>query len=176
MTGIAPEFSHIVDARLVPAAGLTLDLNANEQERAALARRFGIAAINALSAHVELIRVNKKRVRASADIKGEVVQNCVVTLEPFAQTVATAFAVTVCEDENAVEDSLKINEIDVDAVNDEDVEYSPDGKIDIGELVAEYFSLALDPFPHAPNAVFQGKTDVEKSKNAFGVLEKLNFK
>ncbi len=176
MTEITPEFSHIVDARLVPAAGLTLDLDANEKERAALARRFGIVAVNALRARVVLSRINKKRVRANAEITGEVVQNCVVTLEPFAQPVSGAFSVTVSEDESDGGENLKINEIDIDAVNDEDVEYCPDGKIDVGELVAEYFSLAIDPFPRAPNAVFRGGTDGEKTENAFSVLEKLNFK
>ena len=72
--------------------------------------------------------------------------------------------------------SLKLNEIDLNMDEDDEIEFLENGKIDVGELTAEYLSLALDPFPHAPDAVFRSESAPETRENAFSVLEKLKFK
>lgn len=173
MKEVTPEFSYIVDANRIPASGLVVNLNANEQERNALARRFGLEKIRELTANLVFKRINQKRVRLDATLKAQVEQQCVVTLKTFAQSVEDGFSIVFCQEN---ETSLRPNEIDLDMSEEDDVEFLLDNKIDAGELVAEYLSLALDPFPHAPNAEFHDKIDSEKEKNAFAVLEKLNFK
>lgn len=181
MKQIAPEFSHIVDARLIPAAGMELRLTADESQRRALAKRFDIPAIDSLTARVVLKRTGRDKIRVSAEFDARVEQVCVVTLEQFAQDVSGDFRVVYApEQEDA---PLKLNEIDVDPDEEDVVEYPADGKIDAGELVAEYLSLALDPFPHAPDAVFHDieaaendEIAPEKTENPFGVLEKLKIK
>lgn len=173
MKKISPEFSYVVDVRRIPVAGLTLELQADETQRGALAARFGVPSIKTLTVRAVLTNVNKDRVRVNGDFDAEVEQNCVVTLEPFVQRVADRFCVVFSQEEDP---SLKLNEIDLDMNEDNDVEFLENGKIDVGELAAEYLSLALDPFPHAPDAVFQAESAPETRENAFGVLEKLKFK
>lgn len=173
MKKISPEFSYIVDVRQIPVSGLTLDLRADETQRRALAGRFGIPSIKTLSAHITLTKINKNRVRVNGAFEAEVEQICVVTLEPFAQRVQDHFSVIFSQEEDP---SLKLNEIDLNMDEDDEIEFLENGKIDVGELTAEYFSLALDPFPHAPDAVFRPESAPETRKNAFSVLEKLKFK
>lgn len=181
MKQIVPEFSHIVDARLIPASGMELRLTADDGQCRALAKRFNIPAIDSLNARVVLKRTGRDKIRVSAEFDARVEQVCVVTLEQFAQDVAGDFRVVYSpEPEDA---PLKLNEIDVDPDEEDAVEYPADGKIDAGELVAEYLSLALDPFPHAPDAVFHDietaendEAAVEKRENPFGILEKLKIK
>ncbi|MBP3404267.1 MAG: DUF177 domain-containing protein [Alphaproteobacteria bacterium] len=173
MKKISPEFSYIVDVRQIPASGLTLDLQADETQRRALADRFGIPSIDALSARVTLTKINKDRVRVNGAFEAEVEQVCVVSLKTFAQRVRDRFTVIFSQEEDP---SLKLNEIDLNMDEDDEIEFLENGKIDVGELTAEYLSLALDPFPHAPDAVFRSESAPETRENAFSVLEKLKFK
>ena len=173
MKEVIPEFSYVVDANRIPASGLVLNLSANEQERKALAQRFGLEKIHELSASIAFKRINQKRIRLDATLNARVEQQCVVTLKTFTQPVQDSFSIVFCQEN---ETSLRPNEIDLDMSEKDDVELLQDNKIDAGELVAEYLSLALDPFPHAPDAEFHDEIDSKKEKNAFSVLEKLNFK
>ena len=167
------EFSYRVDINQIPASGTVLTLHADEQQCAALAKRFGLNAVLEFCAEAVLNRVNKQRVRMKASFSARVVQECVVTLEPFEQRVHDDFVI-VFSSEN--EPSLRKNEIDLDMGEEDDIEFVDNGKADVGELIAEYFSLALDPFPHSPDAVFRPQSDEENVKNAFSVLEKLKNK
>ena len=100
MKDIVPEFSHSVDISRIPASGLVLNLQANEKECAALAERFGLEAVHALSAELVFRRVNKKRVRLDASFEAQVEQICVVTLEPFTQQVKDCFSVVFSQEED----------------------------------------------------------------------------
>ncbi|MBR1777021.1 MAG: DUF177 domain-containing protein [Alphaproteobacteria bacterium] len=172
MKDIVPEFSYSVDINRIPASGVVLNLQADKKQCSALAKRFGLEAIHALSAEVTFKRINKKRVRTEAHFKAQVEQICVITLEPFVQQVEDSFSVVFSQEK---ETSLRLNEVDLDMNEEDDLEFLQGDKIDAGELVAEYLSLALDPFPHAPNAEFQAEFDSGTGKNAFSVLEKLKF-
>ena len=169
-----PEFSYIVDLNRIPVSGLTLDLKADSEQCKALAARFDLPAIHELSAHLSFKRVNSGRVRLEAKLNATVERICVVSLEPFSQKVEDSFSMVFVQ-ENA--SSLRLNEIDLDMGEEDEMEYPENGKTDAGELVAESLSLALDPFPKAPGAVFrQDAEEGEGEKNPFSVLEKLKFK
>ena len=172
MKEINPEFSYIIDVNQIPTSGKVLNLQANEEQKSALAKRFNLEGILSLTAELIFKRINKKRVRVDARFKAEVKQICVITLEHFVQSVQDAFSVVFSQEEN---ESLRLNEIDIDMSEEDDVEFLQGDKIDAGELVAEYLSLSLDPFPHAPDAEFRFEFDSEKEKNAFSVLKKLKF-
>lgn len=173
MKEIKPELSYIVETARVPASGVNVDITVDESQRKALAERFGIDGINSLTAHIVLKRVNGTQIRVRGDFEASVVQTCVVSLEPFEQHLRDSFTVVFSEEEGA---SLKVNEIDLDMTQEDDIEPVENGRIDVGELMAEYLSLALDPFPHRPDAVFDAEAVREKDENPFSVLEKLKFK
>ena len=173
MKEVTPEFSYLVDVNRIPAGGLTVDLRADKEQCQALAHRFGLPSVLELSAELNFKRVNKKRVRLDASFDAKVEQVCVVTLKSFVQQVKDSFSMVFCQEE---ETSVRLNEIDLDMSEEDEIEFLKGDKIDAGEIIAESLSLSLDPFPHAPDAVFQAIIDDETDKNAFSVLGKLKFK
>jgi uncharacterized metal-binding protein YceD (DUF177 family) len=148
MSGDAPpnEFSRIL--ALDPRRGaIRIDVAADPQERAALAERFGLQAIEALSAAVQIRQRPGQRWRLAATLQARVVQTCVVTLEAVAQGVEDRIVLDFAAAQPKDAPDLDLS--------DEDAEPLPDdGRIDVGEIVAQHLYLALDPFPRAPGAAW----------------------
>lgn len=121
---------------------------ASAPERAALARRFDLPAIDALSAEVRLRRVRGgAAIRLSGRLSARVVQSCVVTLEPVPADIAETFSILFADRQERPETVMIGDEADEDWP-----EPLPEGPLDIGEVVAQQLSLALDPYPRAPGA------------------------
>ena len=129
-----------------------LHLTADETERAALAKRFDLLSLSRLEAWVTVKPQAKGRiVRLNGRFEGEVEQTCVVTLEPVAATVSDDFSMVFSAE--AV-DNAPGREVLLEVDEDDLPEPIIDGVIDLGEMVAEHFSLALDPFPRKPGVEF----------------------
>ena len=135
------EFTRPIDGRRLPPAGGVYEIAATAEERAALARRFDLLQLGRLAARVELTPVPGGFFRLSATLEAELVQACVVTLEPVPSRIEETFSLLY----GAVDEQKDIM-LDGDS---ETVEPIEGGMIDIGEAVAQQLSLALDPFPRA---------------------------
>ncbi len=170
MTGAAPEFSRPVklDQAISNAAGGTL--TALPEERAALAARFALLALDRLEADYRLgeeagVLVARGRLRVS------VAQACVATGEPVPQRIDTPFAIRFLPESaegTEEEEGMELSEEDCDTV------FYNGGSLDLGEAVAETLALALEPFPRAPGAdVFLRKMGVvseEEQDSPFAAL------
>jgi len=170
----APEFSRTVVVATLPAAGQTLTVEASEAERLALARRFQLAELRALAATVRVKPVRGGRVvRVDGHFVAEVVQTCVVTLEPIASRIGEDFVAYFAEPDLI---AAPAREIDLDPEQEEEPEPIEGGKIDIGEVASQHLALALDPYPRKPGAslaeVEAGAGD-EPTGQPFGVLSHL---
>lgn len=172
MTGAAePEFSRPIDLDRVGDTELVRDISATAAERAALARRLGLVAIERLEAQVRLRRERAGTVvRLAARLVAEVTQTCVVTLAPVHNRLAEDFTVLYG-------DTPRAAEIDLDAAAEEILEPWPAGALDVGEAVAQELALALDPYPRAPGAAIESPPAspeaVPEKVNPFAGLEKL---
>ena len=82
MTGKAPapEFSRPVSLRQI--VGQPYEIEANEAERAALARRFAITSVDRLVARISLDRQGE-RIAAQGTLESDIVQPCAVSGEDF---------------------------------------------------------------------------------------------
>lgn len=142
----APEFSRIVKLRAITHA--PVELVADAEERAALAARFGVVAIERLVAHVEL-ESKGGRVEASGDFSADLVQSCAISSEDFAHTLSEPFAVRfVPLGKHPGEEELEI-ELETDDLDE--IEYADDA-FDLGEAVAQTLGLAIDPYAEGPGA------------------------
>ena len=167
------EFSRPFNSDKLQDASRQENLTANASERAALAKRFGIVSIEVFNAEITLSRVpNEPRV---IDVRGTlqavVTQNSVVTGEPVTQTVSDTFD-TMFASEGYVERWLRDNPHD----EYEAPEPLDNGWLDMGELVAQYLSLALDEYPREANLPFMGDEDEpapDKEPSPFAVLARL---
>jgi uncharacterized metal-binding protein YceD (DUF177 family) len=162
------EFSRPIDVMRLPQAGGVYDIAASVEERAALAKRFGLLALDRLEAQVQLAPVAAGFYRLSAKLEAELTQACVVTLEPVASRIDEAFSLlygAVDEQQDVLLDS-----------DSETVEVLEGGMVDIGEAVAQQLSLALDSFPRAPGAATEkgvAAADERRLDSPFAVLAKL---
>jgi uncharacterized metal-binding protein YceD (DUF177 family) len=137
------EFHRRIDVARLGAGESVYDLAANESERAALARRFDLVALDRFTAHVTLRRVAHGMVRMEASLSAGLTQSDVVTLDPVPNHVEEAFTLLFGDEPD-----------DAAALDPESelVEPLDDGHIDIGEAVAQQLSLAIDPYPRAGEA------------------------
>jgi len=143
-TAAAPEFSRFVKLDELDDGDVHRPIEAGEQERLALASRFDLIGIDALAADVRVRRVpGGVLVRVEGQLRADIVQRCVVTLEPAPAHVEEEFHETFGPDGYRPPDG------------DEDAELTgvfEEGGLDIGELVAQLLYLSLDPYPRAPGA------------------------
>lgn len=150
----APEFSRPIDVESLGISPMRLDIQADAEERANLARRFGLVELPSLSASITLERDAAGDIRLSGRLKAEVVQTCVVSLEPVRSTIDArvdrVFSPGAEEGEESSEEIFVAPDID------EPAECLADGFVDAGEAVAETLGLEINPFPRAPGAVFTG--------------------
>ena len=113
-----------------------------------------------------------------ADFDAEVVQSCVVTLEPLPSRISDRIVQYFGREGLAAESDP--TEVEV-AVDEEDPpEPIVNGEIDMGEAVAQGLALALEPYPRKPGAAIA--EEVPKSAPAtaapgpFAVLARLRKK
>lgn len=158
-----PEFSRPIGAGATEHGDIVRHIEADADERARLARRFGLQAIDRLVADARLRRVRAGRVlEVTGSLAADVVQVCVVTLEAFPARVTEAFRSLYDLDSRAATMAAPAaDELDLDPESDDAVEPLVDGRVDVGELVAQHLSLALEPYPRAPGVAFAGFDDEE---------------
>jgi len=151
MTSTAqPEFSRLVPLARLGAEPFRQEIAATEAERAALARRFDLPVVDRLSAEVELVRLGGGMFRLRATFSAEFVQSCVVTLDPVRGAASEAFTLLY---------ALPEMEADAGETVEDEIAFEPlvGNAIDVGEAVAQQFSLALPPFPRSPDAILDAK-------------------
>lgn len=150
------ELSRVLAVERLPAA---VTVEADAAERAALARRYNIPAVERLSCRLTLRR-SRDTVFAEGDLRAEVVQTCVVSLDPVAQSVREVFTVRFVPEGEEIGDE--------DPESPDELPYAGT-TIDVGEAVAEQLALALDPYPRRPDAVMDPSADAE-GLGAFAAL------
>lgn len=139
------EFTRVIDVR--QAEGKHAVLEASEAERAALAERFGIVAVNAFTADVVLHRKGRD-VLAEGTLAADIVQSCAVSGEDLPVALREDVAFRFVPDDQL---GHLNEEVELEADELDDIPYSGT-QIDLGEALAQTLALAIDPFLTGPNA------------------------
>ena len=139
------ELSRPCDATRLPAAEQVIV--ASQHECTALAKRFGLVAVNALEARI-MLKADGPTVRATGRLTADIVQSCAVSGEDLpvqiAEPIALHFVPPADSPESEEEIELEADELD---------EIEMDGtRFDLGEAVAQSLALAIDPYLEGPNA------------------------
>src|SRR5262245_33938857 len=146
------EFSRLIAADQIGPQETEREIVASAAERARLVERFGLLALDRLTAILSLKRASGGVIQVRGRFEAEVVQACVVTLEPVRAQLSESFTVAVGTGSTAGAGEAVI------ALEEEDPpEELIDGRIDLGEIVAQQLAVALDPYPHAPGAGEEGE-------------------
>jgi uncharacterized metal-binding protein YceD (DUF177 family) len=139
-----------IDCTDLPEVGRAVRFEADAVVRARLAEHAGVLRIDALSAEGE-VRPWAGGVEARLRLVADVVQACVVTLEPVPQHISERLVRRFLPAAHLGEG---VREVAVEIAPDEEDPPEPfDGRaIDLGPALAEELVLALDPYPRAPGA------------------------
>jgi uncharacterized metal-binding protein YceD (DUF177 family) len=164
-----PDFARPVEVARIGPSGLSFAIEADAGERGRLARRLGIGEVRRLAADVTLMP-RGAGVALTAAWRAEIVQECVVTLEPMetvlGETFDLVFGPGAAEDEAA--------EIELYLEVADPPEPIVDGRIDVGEAVVEQLALSIDPYPRKPGAVFALPAEAQENEvNPFAALRGL---
>jgi uncharacterized metal-binding protein YceD (DUF177 family) len=170
----APEFSRPVRIDTLAPKAKAMSIGAKEDERAALAKRFNLQAIDHLSAEIDLSR-NGDHVTAAGTLSAKVTQSCVASGEPVEEQVDEEFRIDFLPQpaDIAAEDEIELSSAELDIV------FYEGTSIDIGEAMAETLSLSIEPYPRSPNAaeaLKQAGVKNEEEAGAFGALAALRDK
>ncbi|MES1991157.1 MAG: DUF177 domain-containing protein [Pseudomonadota bacterium] len=180
---MTPEFSKIIVVDDIPPNGTVIRFDVSESERAALALRFDLLALNSFKGEANIKPWRRHGLIAECKFEADVVQACIATLEPIdakiSQNVTLHFLPSgmIARDMAATAKA----EIVVDVQNEDPPEPIENGRIDLGEALSEELAMSLDPYPKKSGAVFVPAEDVpaeaaEIRPNPFDVLEKLKKK
>jgi uncharacterized metal-binding protein YceD (DUF177 family) len=159
----------------VPARGLVWSAIATPDERHRVAKALDIKSLAALSAEGRIEAIAGGCYRVKATLKAELVQACVITLEPVPGRIDEPLRVEF-RPGDMVEDELSTTP-DIDA--EFDVEAIVNGHLETGRVVYEQLASSLNPYPRAPGAglpdVLTAGAEI-KPINPFAVLAKLKDK
>lgn len=156
------------------------EISADKAECAALASRFGLQALERLSAILVIRRVSDGMFHVSGQLSADVVQLCVVTLEPLKATLDEAVSVTFVKPRITGPKGKAAAEAE-ESLEDEGPETMEGDLIDLGEAVAQQLAISLDPYPRAPGASLEAvlpprlvvEPEEETRPSPFAVLETL---
>ena len=176
-----PEFSVEINLESIGSEPCEVNMEAGQNERAALSRRFGLISVDSLSAKLRLKWLKPGRILlVSGQIAADVQQSCVVTLNPIPAKVTEDVEIIFAR--ASVDTAEIIDPRDVEALDGE--------TLDLGEMVSTEMSLALDPYPRDPHidpAAFklgpgarlitqEEMPSAEKRDNPFEILSELQPK
>ncbi len=149
-----------------------VSIEADASERAALAERFDLVAVDRLAGDFS-IRREAAGIAVAGRVTAALTQACSVTGDPLPATIdePVSLLFVAAGADSAEEVELGDGEIDV-------IPYEG-GAIDLGETAAETMALALDPFPRGPGAAAVLKAAgviSEEEAGPFGALAGLKDK
>jgi len=167
--------SKIYNLNRLGQAGDEVTLTANEAERAELAelaKESSVLEVRSFSARVGLKKISPTRFDLQYHLSAEIVQACVVTLEPLTAHIEKDFI----RDLHYVPNLRRTAEKEIVIAPDDDdlPEEIESPHFDLAVPLIEEFLLAIDPYPRAPGVAFQAPEGMgDKPESPFGVLKGL---
>lgn len=148
MSAAPPELTRMIKARPLPGEPVVIE--ATPDERAALARRFALGAVEILRAEVALEQ-KPRAVRATGRLKAAIMQPCAISGEDFPVTIDEPVDLRFVEENPRPVSADEAIELELEADDCDEIGYSGD-MFDLGEAVAQTLGLAIDPYAEGPNA------------------------
>jgi uncharacterized metal-binding protein YceD (DUF177 family) len=176
MTDLAPPpFERDYDLGRLGPAGADIHLEAKGEELERIAAWAEVGAVESFGAMVELHKHSSNRFAIDARLEADIVQNCVVTLEPIKSHISRAIH---RELHLAAHTRFKPNEtipLGAGAADDDVPEEIESPIYDLAAPLLEEFLLAIDPYPRAPGVEFAAPAEAPQPprENPFAVLKAL---
>jgi len=176
--GEKPPFSYPVKVGNISANAVTVKLEADVRELEGLAKLWQVVSVGSLKAELQIARWKKDGVRVKGRVEADIVQSSVVTLEPVASKIDEEFEQIFVPEGSKLARIVTGDtaEMVLDPEGPDLPEMFTGDTIDVGEVVAEFAALAIDPYPREAGAEFtdhlEGDADEKSGRpNPFAVLK-----
>lgn len=173
------EWFYPFDVEDLPSSGKTVKMIADTPVLKAIAERLLVSDVLSLAAELRLTPQNGGHtVKVTGHFKAEIVQECVITLAPVHSILEDDFEAWYADHEKAIpfnrakrhmktiEEGAEIQILE----EKDDPEALVNGQIDLGEVVIQFLSLSIDPYPRAESVrVSEGDSLPESATSAESV-------
>ncbi|MFU0503715.1 YceD family protein [Pseudaminobacter sp. NGMCC 1.201702] len=166
--------SFVVNVARLPAKGLPVLVEADEAQCAALAAEHGLEAVANYRAELLVTAWRRDGVKVTGKVEADIVQACVVTLEPIEVRISEDVSVLLVPENSklARADFEGGGEILLDAEGPDAPETFEGDTVDVGALAEEFFGLAIDPYPRKPGVSLDTTTGEPADQMVDGDLQK----
>lgn len=161
---LPPPLSRPLAASAVPTEGLTIEVVAAPFELEALAAENEVVSVERLVASLEVLPLGRDGLTVRGTLEAEATRLCVVTLEPFAETMREEIEMRFAPESAGAPQS------------DDPPDPLVGGAVDLGVIAAEHFTLGLDPHPRKPGVSFETVEVREDAASPFAALRALTAK
>lgn len=161
-----------VKAEDVPQSGKKMDISPDADRRKALAKQLEILELKDLKATLNLSRERAHILHIKGQLEAKIKQACVITLEPVETVLKDEFEAWYADENQAIsfkkaqyEAQSKKELMDIPMLDEsEDPEPMINGAVDVADLVTQYLSLAIPPYPTKEGITYS--VQVEEPKEA----------
>lgn len=170
---VSPVSFEVNVARL-PQKGMPVVIEADEKQLAALAEEHGVLSVKNFRADLHVGSWKRNGVRVSGVVVADIVQACVVTLDPIeAHIEEEVSALFLPEDSKLGRLGFEGGgEIMLDAEGPDSPEIFSGETIDVGALAEEFFGLGIDPYPRKSGASLEAPASDSGDGAAEGELQR----
>jgi len=156
----------------IPADGR--EINADPRQRAAIAERLGISAVDRLEARLRLTRF-RGGMRVEGRLEAVTVQPCVVTFVPVTQQIDEQVDRIFLPASEQPKSATTHPEVFIDLEGDDLPDYFEGHEVDLSDALIETLALALDPYPRAEGVSVEDMElpASEPDESPFGALKSL---
>ena len=167
-TGLERVFSRIVSLGEF-AEPISGRIEAAAQEREQLARLFSIESLESFTFDYKLQPVGTDQAHLSGEIRAELTQLCILTLEPVRETVEEAVSLA-CWPEKRI---AREDAADAQGLPSDPPAPIVNGRINVGALAGEILATAINPYPRSEGAEFAWDDPKDEDGVAFGPFAEL---
>ena len=156
--------SHLFELGRLSQAGSEVFIAPSPEDLARIARWADVEAVSSLNAKIDLRKLSPTRYVFDALLIADIVQGCVVTLEPLRSHIERNFARELVLTPSSQRAEKEIA-VEVSPLDDDGREEIASLRYDLAVPVLEELALAIDPYPRAPGVAFEPPAGQADSPN-----------
>lgn len=157
---IINEWSYFVKIADLGDSAAEFKITPDDAQKADLARRLNIQELENVTGYLTVNPPTGGVIYVEGTLKAKILQECVITLEPIHTEIEEPVEGWFSDEEQILsfakikkEKQTRKAHAEVEILDEsDDPEPIVNGKIDLGELVTQHLSLAIDPYPHKEGA------------------------
>jgi uncharacterized metal-binding protein YceD (DUF177 family) len=158
------EYSVEVDLGALPPGGKLFKLAAAKGDCARIAKRLGVISVKMCEGEIQL-KAGKTTINVAGTVRAALIRECVASLEEMDEAISESFEIEFMRDESSLDPDEKIEEWERPEIHEGDM-------FDVGELLVQQVSLAMDPFPRKEGAKsLADEYGMEAGSSPFAVLQ-----